>query len=410
MKKLLQWVWIRLFYCIKVGVRLALFVPILVFMAAFSYKIDRSGLFQGALGPRTVVNLLLDGRDVTNFEQMDQRAVVKLYAQAVPAEAAPAAVGIGSSRVLQFDRRLAGMDSFFNLGVTGADVRDNMTSYYSMVKAGKTPAVLLWSVDPWIFYGSENAFDSRADSELYSEFLQTVLGVETGYEEPDAVELWTALADPAYFQGNVDYWFKSRQGAAVDDSGNEIPFHAVTAGLYESEISIKRSDGSVLYPKSFREQTQEQILYNAMTECDTFASNHMEGFTALSPVQTTAFDAFIRYAQGQGTTVILILAPWHPYLYDYLLWQEDSYQGFFKVEAWVRAYAKETGIPLYGSYDPLPLGMEEMDFFDGLHCKGVGFTRFFPGIPAVLEAIQNRTLPDPAAITARTTNEERVPW
>lgn len=111
--------------------------------------------------------------------------------------------------MLQFTSELVGSDSFFNMGVTGADVRDNMTSYYKMITYGKAPKVLLWSVDPWVFYDSENAFDSRADAELYDEFLTNVLGVETDYEEPDKVELWKALAEPAYFQGNVTYYFKT---------------------------------------------------------------------------------------------------------------------------------------------------------------------------------------------------------
>ena len=186
----------RLYYGMKILCKFALISPILLFMVYFSYKVDRSGLFQGALGPRTVVDLMLSGHDVTNFEQMDERSVVSLYAQDVPEDECPSVIGIGSSRVLQFNREVIGTDSYFSMGVTGADVRDNMTSYYVMVRAGKAPDVLVWSVDPWVLYGSEKAFDSRADSELYNEFLTKVLGVETDYEEPDKVELWKALADP----------------------------------------------------------------------------------------------------------------------------------------------------------------------------------------------------------------------
>lgn len=158
--------------------------------------------------PRRIVDLMLQGYDVTNFEQMDEREVVQLFAQDVPET--PEAIGIGSSRVLQFNRENTGVESFFNMGVTGADVRDNMTSYYKMVTYGKAPKVLLWSIDPWVFYGSEAAFDARADADLYNEFLTKVLNVPTDYEEPDKVELWKALADPAYFQGNVDYYIKNR--------------------------------------------------------------------------------------------------------------------------------------------------------------------------------------------------------
>ena len=52
-------------------------------MVWFSYTVDRSGLFQGALAPRRIVDLMLQGYDVTNFEQMDERQVVQLFAQDV---------------------------------------------------------------------------------------------------------------------------------------------------------------------------------------------------------------------------------------------------------------------------------------------------------------------------------------
>ncbi len=399
----------RLFFGGKTAFKLLLLAPVLVFMVAFSYNVDRSGLFQGALAPRRIVDLMLQGYDVTNFEQMDEREVVQLFAQDV-AEA-PEAIGIGSSRVLQFNRENTGVDSFFNMGVTGADVRDNMTSYYKMVSYGKTPKVLLWSLDPWVFYGSEAAFDERADAELYNEFLTKVLGVPTDYEEPDQVELWRALADPAYFQGNVDYYLKNRgQSVVTDDDGNTIEFNPVEGDPYEQTTTIKRADGSVLYDVAFRTQTADQIRTLAAEACMSFNSVHMEGFEELSDTQIQAFDSFIRYAQEQGTTVILVLSPWHPYLYEYLLTEPDAHKGFFQVENWVRQYAAENNIPLYGSYDPACIeGLQETDFFDGLHCAGTGIERFFPGVPQALQDLQNGTLPDPLAVQPRTRLEPAGP-
>lgn len=394
----------RLYFGGKILVRCAFLLPILVFMVGFSYTVDRSGLFQGELAPRRIVDLMLQGYDVTNFEQMNEREVVQLYAQDVPET--PQVIGIGSSRVLQFTRELVGSDSFFNMGVTGADVRDNMTSYYKMVSYGKAPEVLLWSVDPWVFFGDEAAFDARADEELYNEFLSKVLGVKTDYEEPDQVELWKALAEPAYFQGNVDYYLKNRgQTVVTDDEGNPIEFNPVEGDPYNQTASIKRSDGSILYDIGFRSLNEEQIRALAAEACPTFNSVHMEGFDALSPKQEEAFDKFIRYAQSQGTTVILVLSPWHPYLYDFLLSESELHQGFFQVEPWLRCYCSENNIPLYGSYDPACIeGLEELDFFDGLHCKDSGIVKFFPGVPQALADLSAGTLPDPMSVTPCVSN------
>ena len=89
-----------------------------------------------------------------------------------------------------------------------------------------------------MFYGSEAAFDARADADLYNEFLTKVLNVPTDYEEPDKVELWKALADPAYFQGNVDYYIKNRgQATVTDDEGNTIEFNPVEGDPYNQTTS-----------------------------------------------------------------------------------------------------------------------------------------------------------------------------
>ncbi|WP_294722733.1 hypothetical protein [uncultured Gemmiger sp.] len=399
----------RIYFGVKTASRVVLLVPILVFMVAFSYNVDRSGLFQGALAPRRIVDLMLQGYDVTNFEQMDERQVVQLFAQDV--EQAPEAIGIGSSRVLQFNRENTGVDTFFNMGVTGADVRDNMTSYYKMVSYGKTPKVLLWSIDPWVFYGSEAAFDARADADLYNEFLTKVLNVPTDYEEPDKVELWKALADPAYFQGNVDYYIKNRgQATVTDDEGNTIEFNPVQGDPYDQTTTIKRSDGSVLYDVAFRTQTADQIRTLAAEACMSFNSVHMEGFDAMSDTQIQAFTSFMNYAKDQGTTVILVLSPWHPYLYGYLLTEPELHKGFFEVENWLRQYCAQNNVPLYGSYDPACIeGLEETDFFDGLHCAGTGITRFFPGVPQALQQLETGTLPDPLAVYPRTSLESADP-
>ena len=399
----------RIYFGVKTASRVVLLVPILVFMVAFSYNVDRSGLFQGALAPRRIVDLMLQGYDVTNFEQMDERQVVQLFAQDV--EQAPEAIGIGSSRVLQFNRENTGVDTFFNMGVTGADVRDNMTSYYKMVSYGKTPKVLIWSIDPWVFYGSEAAFDARADADLYNEFLTKVLNVPTDYEEPDKVELWKALADPAYFQGNVDYYIKNRgQATVTDDEGNTIEFNPVQGDPYDQTTTIKRSDGSVLYDVAFRTQTADQIRTLAAEACMSFNSVHMEGFDTMSDTQIQAFTSFMNYAKDQGTTVILVLSPWHPYLYGYLLTEPELHKGFFEVENWLRQYCAQNNVPLYGSYDPACIeGLEETDFFDGLHCAGTGIARFFPGVPQALQQLETGTLPDPLAVHPRTSLESADP-
>ena len=193
----------------------------------------------------------------------------------------------------------------------------------------------------------------------------------------------------------------------TDDEGNTIEFNPVEGDPYNQTTSIKRSDGSVLYDVAFRNQTEDQIRTLAAEACMSFNSVHMEGFDELSQTQIQAFDSFIRYAQSQGTTVILVLSPWHPYLYGYLLTEPENHKGFFQVENWLRQYCADNNVPIYGSYDPACIeGLQETDFFDGLHCGGTGIARFFPGIPQALSDLQNGTLANPLDVHPRTSLED----
>ena len=428
--------------------RVLLLLPIPVFMVWFSYTVDRSGLFQGDLAPREAANLLLQNKNVTNFEQMDERQIVRLYVQNLPEESVPEVIGLGSSRVLQFTREIVGNESFYNMGVTGADVRDVMTSFYLMEKAGKLPKTVIWSVDPWVLHGGADSLDKRADAELYQEFLQEVLLIDTGYEEPDQVELWKALAEPAYFQGNVDYWLQTRDGQALTDGGAVIPFTEVTGDVMAQSAAIKRADGSVLYSLDYRSRDEAAITGDAMIQIGTFDSLHMEGFSELNAEQCRIFEAFIAYLRSHEVNIILVLSPYHPVLYQEIFNQyltQGLHSGFFQAEPWIRQFAAEHDIPLVGSYDPctlidleaslevwhqqagaagtstqqylsdpayaearqlstvyLPPWQDVPTYYDGIHCTGGLLEQFFPGAEVILGLESESLLPDPTEILVRT--------
>ena len=167
----LRWLVRRIGTLLAIFIKFAAFLPILIFMVWFSYKVDISGLFQGELAPRQVANLLLEGQSVSHYEQMDERQVLKVYAQNLTPEQTPDTLAIGSSRVLQLNQGLAGSDSFFNAGVSGAGLMDVMNIFYLFDRADRLPKTLIFEVDPWLFNGvSYDDLNNRADKELFQEF------------------------------------------------------------------------------------------------------------------------------------------------------------------------------------------------------------------------------------------------
>lgn len=385
---------------------LLLGLPLLALMVTVNYRVDCSGLYQGDLTTRAIVELLLDGKNVSGFSQMDQRAVTELYIQLLADDRVPETIALGSSRVMQITGKVAGT-SLYNCGVTGGDYRDVLNTFYLLDKYDKLPQRILLEVDPWLFRA--DALDARSNADLYEEMLSVALGRSSGYQPPElsrgyllcdaAVqrvtggsfslsslnitdETLSALFEPAYFQGNVLYYRNNRGGAATTEDGGTIPYHAVNAAyLLTNTDEVKLSDGSVCYAAGFRNASSDEVLSAAHAQAGSFL--YMQGYTALETDQCALFEDFVDYMQSRGVEIVFFLAPYHPFLYEYVsIYDVENHAGFFEVEPYLRSLAAREGIPVVGSYDPTLLGLTEEDFFDGLHVRSSGISKFFGGFDA----------------------------
>lgn len=359
--------------------KFCLFLPIPIFMVLFSYRVDISGLFQGDLAPREVAFMLLDGNTVSNYDQMDERQVLELYVQNLPEDQVPETLALGSSRVLQMTSEIAG-GSFFNGGMSGAGLMDIANSWYLFERADKLPKNLILCVDPWLFNGDSAAdLNKKADSQLFAEFMEKALGRPTDYQEPDKLALWKALVDPAYFQGNVRYYLQQHAaGQATNENGDSIPFQPLTGDISQLDQAVKRADGSVQYPYSFRSWDHDQVMAEVLNQAGTMVAMH--GFTHMDSYWTTLFADFVAHVQQKGVHVIFLLTPYHPFICLNVQRNPQGLEGFFQVEPWLRDYAEKHNIPLYGSYHAGRIGIPEAMFFDGVHCKGDALKLIFPGI------------------------------
>ena len=366
-----RWVLHRALLAVRIVVCLALLVPIPLFLVWFSYTVDRNGWFQGEQTEREIAIGLLEGNSIGGYEKMDERQIVKLYAQNLPESRK--VIAIGSSRILQMTTATSGSDSFFNAGMIGAEQTDVMSSYYLFDRAGRLPEMVIFGVDPWIFSSGPDANrGNRTDWEMYNEFLR--YGLEHVMEPLDNTEnitQWVSLTNPSFFRENLEY--------AVQN-GYADPYPTVPAGeLYTQKMDVKLPDGSVLYAVGTRERPQEDVDATAAAAIDASFLN-CEDFYELDEEKCRLFDEFIRYMQRKGSRVILVLTPYHPLVYNQVMKQPDRYSGFLAVEPWLREYAAKHGLALYGSYDPDAAGSTSADFFDGWHVRDEGIRKFFPGV------------------------------
>ncbi len=366
-----------------IAIKCCLLLPIPLFMMWFNYKVDVSGLFQGELAPREVATMLLNGETVSNYDKMDERQVLEIYVQNLPEDQIPDTLALGSSRVMQLNSDIVG-GSFFNAGMSGASFMDIANTWYLFERAEKLPKNLIICVDPWLFNGvSTSDLNRNSDTKLFSEFLEKGLGIASDYEEPDKVALWKALIDPAYFQGNVRYYLKQKQtGQSTTENGESIPFHAVTGDISQLDYAVMFPDGSIQYPVDFRTWPEDRVMSEVLGQAGTISAMH--GFPEMDSYWTDLFDRFVQHVQAQGTNVVFLLTPYHPFICLHVHNNPEGLEGFFQVEPWLREYGAAHGIPVYGSYHAGRAGIPESLFFDGLHCRGDALRLIFPGIEQAL--------------------------
>ncbi|MEG2022431.1 MAG: hypothetical protein RR087_11715, partial [Oscillospiraceae bacterium] len=159
----------------------------------------------------------------------------------------------------------------------------------------------------------------------------------------------------------------------------------LTGNILNQKTEIKRSDGSVFYAEALRNLPVEVRSTLALQQAGTFM--RMGGYQEPDANILQIFDQFLSLADNKNVNVIFVLTPYHPVLWDNIYTRASEYPGFFKTEVAVRELAKKHNVPVYGSYNPYAIeGIEESDFYDGIHVSDSGIGKFFPGIENVCEA------------------------
>lgn len=345
-------------------------LPLFAFMVWFNYTVDCSGLFHGDVYTREIAAMLLDGQNVDGYESMDERSLTRLLIEQM--DQVPGTVALGSSRVMQMTRQVAGTEDFYNFGMTGGDFFDLLGTWYLFEEKGGLPQDVILCIDPWLLNGSGAGDTYRSDKNLYAQMLTECLGEPHEYTEADKTDLWQALVSPSYFQGNWKYWRTERRT-------QQMP-QAVAGEAYENATTeVKNSDGSVHYTVAMRTQTEEQTAQYALDMAGTYA--WCDDYTEPDPERVRLLKKYIAYMQDKGVRVYILLTPLHPVMYEYALTYPADNLGFLRSELAVRQLAADCGVPVYGSYDPHILdGVNNLDFYDGVHCTSECLEKFWPGI------------------------------
>ncbi len=351
-----------------------LFVPIPLFIIWFNYTVDPSALFHGDKFELSTALALLDGYSIAQYEKLDERQINNLHIANSP-EPMSVAV-IGSSRALQLGEDLIENRPFYNYGMVSAAFIDYCNIFYTMVKEEKVPDNLIIVLDPWIFYTGEDYTDYRSDLELYQEYLSEALGMQSSYVPPDNTENYQALISLSHFQGSLRYYLKER---ALEEKPQIL-----SGDLSEFSTEVKKYDGTIVYNQAFRNRTQDEIDFDALSLAN-IESSSVHAFPELDRSELEMFELFIEYILSTDTNLIFMMTPYHPIVYNKEVELQEDRPGMIQVEEYINSFGAKHGIPVIGSYDPPKLGCDNSDFYDHIHVTAEGIEKFIDPLLNELE-------------------------
>lgn len=336
---------------------LGLLVLFLVVVFGVNLLVDPANLASDRYAQQAA-EIMASGQNVTNLRNLDDRELIRQYAalRTQPVEV----LVLGSSRSMQVTKELTGVENTFCAGVTGADLRDGISTYMLFREQGLQPEKVVLCADYWFL--SQGNLDARALTEGYEAFcaqtqrrpLRTASRTQARLKE---------LASFSYFQSSIELLLKDRgrlQLAASEAADN----------LY----ATRRADGSYSYEQAYRTRGAEAIEKDAAENCiyNALAAS----FSGVDAELCAQMEAFIALMQADGVEVVLQLAPVHPVYYAHME-KDPAYAEILTTEDYFYAVAEKYGIACYGGYDPAEFGMTGEDFYDAQHPSADGMYAYF---------------------------------
>ncbi len=252
----------------------------------------------------------------------------------------PETIVVGSSRIMQIgEQNMRG--SVLNLAVNSASEEDDI-AIANLAVTKFRPKRLLIGADPWLFNGDSGLTQWKSIEREYNEAITVIRSSgDTTVARSQSREMDRAE------ERSLDLYDEINQARLFSDS-------------VAPEIKGKiLRDGSRVYDTVFAARGQAEIERGF----DHLLKWAMTPYS-FSRKLSDDFEAFVKHYRDR-CQVVLVLAPYHPQLYDRMKQQ----RVYLDAESGFRDLAERTSVQIIGSYDPRRVGCEAYDFYDGMHPK-----------------------------------------
>ena len=296
---------------------------------------------------------LLSENEYVYFQNMDERKFVE-GRLLLPLKNAKIVV-VGSSRLMQINSDIIG-EPLINLTVSGATIEDDIA--FALEASAKLNANHVYiAADPWLINKFDGQNRYKSVEYLYDYWLDNV-------EQSKPLKTYF-VTNKKKLEEQLNWGLLQSIRRGLHPTSHSIP----KDGKIEA-IAKKAYDGSHVVTGSFVDNSKD-----ISQDLDVLLNYAMSQFEHDIKAEKE-LSLLIKYLQKNGINVSLILSPYHPDMYARM----DSQKPIFlEIEKWFRQFSKEHNIEIIGSYDPVQIGCDENEFYDGMHPKPSCMAKVFNG-------------------------------
>jgi hypothetical protein len=343
--------------------KVIMFTPLLLLLVTVNYISDPAGLFGETEKEAKLAELLAEKRNACIISNYNERLLQKLYIESI--SESPDIIVLGSSRSMQISQDQFTDRTLFNNCVSNGVIQDYISIIQIYRDCGFKPSTVIIGIDPWVLNKNNNISRWQQFQSEYKKALYRISSNKAAsiLKLPRINQKYLMLLSPSYFQNSIRF--------LVNKPEKKNFFYE--AKNLDSDVSIKRADGSLLPGRADREKSEETVLLDALSAVSDY---RLAKFIKPDRQLLEILDDLVVSLQNDKINVIFFLPPYHPVTYKMMM-ESKSYKIVASVEDSIRTLAIKRNVKVLGSYNPITCSLDGSDFYDRYHPRREAIARIF---------------------------------
>ncbi len=332
--------------------------------AGLAYVEDPGGLFIDDTVYLQLTDLLLSGKNVTNFPPNFDESKFRTFFISKDFNHRDVII-FGSSRVMMINNTvltpiIGENNSVMNNFRSSASLKSELCLFELYAQKESIPKYVILGIDPYTLDKSDN--QNQMSEELLSSGMTRIGCKQTSTTEIPGLTRYISIISRPYIMRSLQEVLANKFSF-----NNDISPPKPTFQFYDLSDYTYHPDGT----KSLSQATMQTSEERVDQEVKSLISNSLPKYYnhfKFDPELVAILTKFVEYLQKQNVQVYFYLSPQHPAIYESALKEKDK-RTFLEEEVFLKAFAHDHSIPLIGSFDPRPWNLSSKDYYDWSHPK-----------------------------------------